>query len=55
MLTFCCDIKYLILQLMEDGVVTANGLIVQRNVTEVSKPGPDTATTLSLKVMVQTV
>ena len=55
MLSFCCDIRYFILQLMEDGVDTVTGLSVQLNVTKDSKPGLDSVTTLSLEVVVHTV
>ena len=47
--------KYFLVQLMENGVVTVTGLSVLLIVTEGSEPGLDTATTLLPVVMVQTV
>ena len=47
--------KYFLVQLMENGVVTMTGLSVLLIVTEGSEPGLDTATTLFPVVMVQTV
>ena len=53
--SFCSDMKYFLVQLMENGVVTMTGLSVLLIVTEGSEPGLDTATTLFPVVMVQTV
>ena len=44
--------KYFLVQLMENGVVTVTGMSVLLIVTEGSEPGLDTATTLLPVVMV---